>query len=281
MPRADFLSHLERASANPWADLHGYFARTPLCAVREDPVRHGADRNPDAGRDLGLDGARIVHDGSEQARRDIVRFLDRDVLLAGNEAYVRLVGPLAFRGARSRTRFELTRHPRSRAAHVSVDAEVCRLDRIPRYVGLLGGDPGELEVHNGEGWDGLEPGMMGDDDILLMANDIPRRVLAAYSMLEGRRDELGNAAVDALAGLRQQVAGWRLRGMTGSIMEDEVEAALVDALALAKDVRALLVDRSPDLERLVHYIEDFALPCLRDPMPLPEEDVEAMRGLAP
>jgi len=277
--RADFLSGLS-GMAQP-AILASGTARSMLTGTPLIPSKGAleAGLRVDLGR-----SRRVVDDGREQAARDIARFVREDVLLAGDDVYVRLPGPLLH--AYWDTSFlELGYAPFPRSWQADFPGSLyARADRAREFwdmarreVAAQGDAPPPDDAFRALPYEGIDPSYFRDDDIVLIANDAPRRTVRQVDL--AIRD---GATPDEKAVLREAarpVEAWLGRGLLGAIPLAEAEAALAcchRTLEVVGDIRRV---RNPPRDFLARWIGEVALPRLRGPEATDEADLEALGDL--
>jgi len=253
------------------SDVFRSFVQTPVGAV--DPATGQATR----GEDIDLASSRkLVSDGRDMARGDLVRFLEESVLVADGKVYVRNGGPLAAReGASYEMPYRVVTHPRFESSRWRFPTYPCRMDMVEdqeAYDRIRRGVP-----YRGLGdWTGggIGSALLDDADIVLLANDLPGLVLRAMKAHVKAGERSG-----PLLELARALDPWMVLGQSGRIRREYVEEPLRLSRDLATRVCGHMFDSSA-LMGLRDYVDGFVLPRLTAPEPIEDVDLHALGGLA-
>jgi len=219
-----------------------------------------------------------VDDCRGQAAGDLVRFLEDNVRLAGEDVLVRLPGPLLCINLATMDKADVP-YPRNWRTSTP-DASggfLVRPDRLTDLYDVL--RLGKVFSPSGPVLPGgMERDFLRDDDIALMANEMPQRVLRQVDAVA--RMGFDGEEAERLKEARDAMLPWLGRGLMGAIPVEEAEAVLTQALAGLRTVDAVRGETSASRAYLTGYIETVAVPRLREAA-MPEEDLEALGGLGP
>jgi len=281
------------------------FGHTPLLPLTPGKNLHRGDV-------VDLAELRVVDDGAtERARAALLRFMEEEVVVAGDDVFIRCLGPLfsyvhTFVEDRTRTDLVLTFSPREWAWLDGRGNHLARPDRLRemldfmvdnRVVRRLEAEAMDrVQLHGGVGNLHLDefhsPGGMlagidahfheGDEDLFVHANMLPRYLLPYTERLVRA---MARGAVDAdpaAVALHEAVRAWENPSRMGGIARDEVEPLLRQMLAGLRAVeRWAHKSDGQVLERGARYIERIALPRLEAKATFEAEDTEAFSGLGP
>jgi len=222
----------------------------------------------------------VVHDGAAQAADDVARFME-GVVFAGDAVFLRVPAPQVLR--RSLGSFAVEPYPN----HAVDLTGLMRLDEVRENRELkeyLEESPDKAAVVDAV-VRGIPARFLGDDDLVLTVNRMPRFVLKeACGVLEW--GFTGPPALrDAIQAHAEMLRPWMVRGMTGSIALHEGETVLRlcrEFVNLA--TRELDSDkRFATLLRVLAETERKALPRLREmrPAEIGPDDLDALADVSP
>jgi len=254
-------------------ELYDFFNRTPVLGRKVQP--EGANR---AGTVLtrGEDFApgQVAEDGTDRAERDLRDFLDGNVRICGQEVMVRCPGLVAGMDPNwLMDRPLIVLHPRSNQGRM-----LCRVDRVAELRGFLARLAGSPEDRRFGHWQmppGIDADLLRDDDLLVYANELPRRTLYHLDVV-ARRGGLPEAVADRYGRLNP----WLALGEVGAIRPEECEAVLgvVQEVLDGLDEEILSAPLNRALRRDARYIAEIALPRARETGPDDEADLAALAG---
>jgi len=224
---------------------------------------------------------RVTDDMRGEWARHLQDFLDGNVVLAGEQAFMRARGPVAFYNANHGGHdFVLDPIPRITAFHSPL--QVIRPDRIADLWTLR-------SEHHGIGARPridpqaslLDPAFLADDDISIFIQRAPYLLEAELE----RRQTVQRRDPDYVAFARERrraLQDWALRGNIAAIRPEDTDEVLTLLQRTIADMRhrEFAAEHLPVLNDIAGYIRIVALPRLREAM-VASEDAEAFDGLAP
>ena len=260
------------------------FSGTPVQALTtglpgdEETLSRGAAIAWDTLRD-------VRHDGRAEAGAALAGHLARDVLLVGNELYRRFLPLVRFHpwmdGHVSSVELSPVLHQdRKLPGHVIPFTA----DRLNEARALYGVNPTDTLMPGVREAVRLVPeGGFGEDGTRLV---VRRLAVTASNWLEPAERALRKSGgeTDHVRSLAERLRPYQMRARIGSLAEDDHhEAARLarEAIATVLDSGALPAGEARLARDRLRYLDDLALPKLRDTLRVDADDTSALGGLAP